>query len=69
MAIACAEDSGTEVLPGEIVRLPCVARVTEPGLYYIQFTVSASEATQREISKEISSGPVEWSSGTFMIVE
>lgn len=69
MPIACGEDSGTEVLPGEIVRLPCIAKVTEPGFYYITFTVSASEAIQREIPKEVSSKPVEWSSATYIIVE
>lgn len=69
MAIACAEDAGNEVLPGEIVRLPCVARVRDPGLYYITFTVFVSEAAQSQTEREGGSEPVAWSSATLVTVE
>jgi hypothetical protein len=69
MALASGEMAGTHVMPGDIVRLPCVARLTEPGLYYVAFTVFASEAAQVRLLKDISTEPVEWSSATLVTVE
>jgi hypothetical protein len=68
VALLSGEAAAIQVMPKELVRLPCVAKVTSPGLYYLTFSVVASEAEQRESLAEGTRGPVEWADASCVTV-
>jgi hypothetical protein len=68
VALSSGEAAAVQVMPKELVRLPCIAKVKSPGLYYLTFSAVASEAQQRDSLAEGTGGPVEWADATCVTV-
>lgn len=55
------------VLPGEVLRIPCMARVKEPGFYYVSFSIRASPPEQL-LARQEGIDKVRWESSTCVVV-
>lgn len=69
LTAAAGESAGCSVAPGEMIRLPCIARVEQPGLYHLKFTVNASQDEQKQASEEGLKSRAEWSGSAFILVQ
>lgn len=69
LTVSSGESVACRVAPGEMIRVPCLAKVDESGLYYLRFTVNASAAEQQQASEEGQGGLVEWSGSAFFLVQ
>lgn len=69
LTAASGESVGCRVSPGEVIRVPCLARVDQPGLYYLKFTVNASLDEQKQASNEGLRSLVEWTGTAFFLVQ
>ncbi len=69
LTVSSGESVACRVAPGEVIRVPCLAKVDEPGLYYLRFTVNASVDEQKQASDEGLRSFVQWSGSAFFWVK
>ena len=65
-------DDGDRLLPGQVSRRVFLAKVDEPGLYYLEFLVRASEEEQKTAwknDKVARTSSVNWQDAAYMTVE
>lgn len=63
------EEAGLRLMPGVVVNRLFLARVPEPGLYYLEFNVQASLAEQALAAREGLFGSVSWREVGRIVVE
>ena len=69
MRINLPESAGLRILAGEVVKSDFLARVNEPGLYFVDFEMEASRSEQESASQEGVIGSVTWVATANVIVE
>ncbi len=61
--------TGLRISAGEVVKKNFLARVREPGLYFVEFEMAASASEQESAALEGVAGAITWDATTHVIIE